>query len=325
MAGLDGPLLTLGAMLAGCMSSVGLSAIVGFQTFLYFRIFHGDTRPYKILVAWIWITDAGHTIAVCTTIWQYVVLSFTNSAKLEQIVPAYPVNVLITVIATLNANLFYTWRIHKMSKRNWWLTTPMYILCFARTVLGLFTAIEMFMTKRWDVMAAKFSVALVSAWAVSAATDVIISAARYYYLHDFSQGYMATKEMVDAVVIFTINDGILTCATVIAAIACFLAMPRNFVYIGLYFNLTKLFSNSVLATLNLRSWYRHRLDRPMGIPLTRPTRATLQMPSSTDKSLHASEMQDNPGPMEVFVDQQVEYNVAVDKYMEGRGDSHSRS
>lgn len=52
------------------------------------------------------------------------------------------VNIVVTIIATLNANLcvfrnwispppanelnpsFYTWRIHKMSKQNWWITGP---------------------------------------------------------------------------------------------------------------------------------------------------------------------------------------------------------
>jgi hypothetical protein len=66
--------------------------------------------------------------------------------------------------------------------------------------------------------------------AVSAATDIAISAARYYFLNNLKQGYSAwvisiaifscptltclvvrTQEMVDAVVVFTINDGLLSC------------------------------------------------------------------------------------------------------------------
>lgn len=67
----------------------------------------------------------------------------------------------------------------------------------------------------------------------SAVTDIVISAARYYYLRELKQGYVQcatlavrttpfevnfvverTQEVVDAVVIFTINDGLLTSALV---------------------------------------------------------------------------------------------------------------
>ncbi|KAJ7269241.1 hypothetical protein B0H12DRAFT_28643 [Mycena haematopus] len=235
------------------MVAVGLSAIVGFQTFLYFQIFPTDTRPYKFLVAWIWLTDTGHTIAICMTIWQYAIQNFTNPSILLEIVSALPVNIVFTLISTLNANLYYAWRIHKMSKYDWWLTGPICLLCMARTGLGLYIAIEMTIIKTWANMAAHFKGTVVGAMAVSVATDIVISAARYYQLRDLKQGYMATQEMVDAVVIFTVNDGILTCATLTAAIACFLAMPQNFVWIGLYITVAKLFSNSILATLNLRN------------------------------------------------------------------------
>ncbi|KAJ6534280.1 hypothetical protein B0H19DRAFT_1271997 [Mycena capillaripes] len=55
---LDSLNLTLRAFIAGGMTSVGLSAVGGFQTLLYFRIFSNDNRS---LVAWFWITDTGHT------------------------------------------------------------------------------------------------------------------------------------------------------------------------------------------------------------------------------------------------------------------------
>ncbi|KAJ6543992.1 hypothetical protein B0H19DRAFT_1238563 [Mycena capillaripes] len=318
--------LTLGAFIAGCMVSIGLSAIVGIQTFLYFRLFPMDTLPFKLLVAWVWITDAGHTIAVCTVIWQYGVSNFNNPAKLLEIAPAYPANVILTIIATLNANLFYAWRIHKMSKFNWWFTGPICALCLARTGLGLVNATELYISKTWAIFASQFRAHMISVWAVSAATDIVISAARYYYLRDLKQGYMAKQEMVDAVVVFTINDGLLTCATVITCIACFLAMPTNFVWLSIFFILSKLFANSVLATLNLRNWYRHR-HRPMGIPLTRhqAARNTIQMGGAGGKGLQSSDTNDMAATMEVFVDQQVEYNVPVGKYKEDSRDAHFRS
>ncbi|KAJ6549910.1 hypothetical protein B0H19DRAFT_1264797 [Mycena capillaripes] len=198
--------------------------------------------------------------------------------------------------------------------RNWWITGPIIILCLTRTAMGLFGAAEMLMTKTWHNIEENFEVPVVSSWAVSAATDVVISAARYYYLRELKQGYMSQPEMMDAVVIFTMNDGLLTCAAVIATIICFLSMHHNFVWVGIYFNLAKLFSNSVLATLNFRNLYRHR-NRPMGFPLTRQqaTRNTLQFSPTVNKSLQPNDTHDMPPTMHVFVDQEVEYNAPSGK------------
>ncbi|KAF7337678.1 hypothetical protein MSAN_02241300 [Mycena sanguinolenta] len=308
----DGITLTLGAFVAGAMAAVALSAIVGFQTFLYFQIFPQDTLRYKLLVAWTWFTDTGHTISYCIIIWQYAVLNFANPEILLEILSGFPVLVVFTSVATLNANVFYAWRIHKMSKYNWWLTGPICFLCVARTGLGLFSAVELAMHKTWLALV-PIKPAIVSAMAISVATDLVISAARYYYLHDLKQGYMATQEMVDGVVIFTINDGILTCATFSAAIACFLGMPSNFVWVALYGTVAKLYSNSVLATLNLRNWYRHR-HRPMGIRLTRqPVHCnTFQIDSGASK-IQSSDMHELPTTMEVFMEQQVECTAPVEK------------
>ncbi|KAF7328719.1 hypothetical protein MVEN_02500500 [Mycena venus] len=326
---LDGIPLTIGALVCGAMVSIGLSAVVGFQTFLYFQLFPMDTLLYKTLVAWIWITDAGHTIAVCATVWEYVVLNFDNPAKLLEIAPGYPIHIILTVIATMNANLFYTWRIHRMSKQNWWISGPICMLCLTRTgpggiIHGLRNA-SLLISKKWDIVAANFKVVEICGWAVSGITDIVISTTRYYYLRDLKQGYMTTREMVDAVVIFTINDGLSTCAVVITVIICFMTMENNFIYIAVFFVLAKLFANSLLTTLNLRNWYRHR-HRPMGISINRhhPARNTIQMAPPADKSMQSSDMTDMPATMEVFVDQQVEYNVPVGKYNENSGDPHSQ-
>ncbi|KAF7360836.1 hypothetical protein MSAN_01113000 [Mycena sanguinolenta] len=240
MATLDSIPLTLGALVGGGLAAVGLSAIVGFQTILYFQLFPMDTRLYKCWVAWIWMTDTGHTIVVCIIIWEYAVMNFNNPAKLLEIVPAYPPQIIFTVIATLNANAFYTWRIHKMSKCNWWITGLLSMLCGARTIIGLLVAIEISLskTKTWESIY-RFEAAEVASWTVSGATDIVISLARYYYLRELKQGYMATQEMVDAVVVFTINDGLLTCATILTVIACSLGMRQNFVWIGVFFILAK--------------------------------------------------------------------------------------
>ncbi|KAF5384025.1 hypothetical protein D9757_006942 [Collybiopsis confluens] len=215
----------------------------------------------------------------------------------------------------MSVNTFYGWRIHKLSKRNWWLTGPIFGLSIARLALGLASTIEMIVLGTFPKFAAHFKIVFTAGLVLSALTDVVISCARYYYLRNLKEGYSATQEVVDAVVVFTINDGILTCAVVIVTV--WMVMPNNFVYLGLYFCISKLYSNSALATLNLRNWYRHR-PRPLGLSMLRTTASTrlhngdvpvanqiLPSPTMRKPALSGND----PDRMEVFIDRRVEYNV----------------
>jgi len=267
----DGVSLTIGAALAGGMVAVALSAVVGFQTFLYFRIFPSDSPHYKLLVTWLWVSDFAHTVMICVSVWLYTVVNFTNPEVVHRIFPTVALTVTLTAFTTLSVNGFYGHRIYKLSKKNWWITGPILFLSVARVAMGLATTVEMMKEKEFPLFAQKFKILFTSGLVLSAFTDVLVSAARYYYLRNLKDGYLTSREMVDTVVVFTINDGALTCIVVVASIICWLSMS-NLVYLGIYFTIAKLYSNSVLSTLNLRNWYRHRYDlprRPRGIIMAR--------------------------------------------------------
>ncbi|KAF7288438.1 hypothetical protein HMN09_01396500 [Mycena chlorophos] len=252
---------TIGALYAGSLASVALSAVLAIQTLLYFMFFSADNIRFKGIVGWVWASDTAHTISVAVAIWQYGVLNFSQPQYLLDIAPALSATVALTGITTLNSNVFYGWRIHRMSKGNLKLTIPIGLLAVTRIVMVIFLSVEMILCETWALISLRFKPMLVAALGISAATDIMLAATRYFFLRELKQGYMGVPEMVDAVVIFTINDGLLTCTIVVAAIICFALMPQNYIWVGIYLTLSKLYSNSILVTLNLRNWYRHK-NRP---------------------------------------------------------------
>ncbi|KAJ7026274.1 hypothetical protein C8F04DRAFT_1268185 [Mycena alexandri] len=319
---------TLGAALAGSMIAVGLSAVLGFQTFLYFQIFPSDAHQYKFLHGFGTadtrisrfsdehkaprIADAVHTALVCTGVWQYIILNFAHPEIVENIFPVIAITVAMTAVITLSAVLsivrvglaFGTLKFINVD-------SPDSVL-FRRKA----TTTEMLLSKTFPAFAARFKILFTSGLAISAITDVIVSGARYYFLRNLRQGYSMPHEAVDAVVVFTINDGCLTCAVVIVSIVCWLSMPHNFVYLGIYFTIAKFYANSVLATLNLRNWYRHRyiVSRPIGLSTKHPLHvngghdSNLVSPGTNSNLLgHPVQSADVPPKMQVFVDHQVEY------------------
>ncbi|KAI0308399.1 hypothetical protein OF83DRAFT_1180908 [Amylostereum chailletii] len=101
------------------------------------------------------------------------------------------------------------------------------LLSVARVGLAFTTTVEMFKTGTFPEFASKFKILFTSGLFLSAITDVLVSVARYYYLRNLKQGYSQTQEVVDSVVVYTINDGLLTCAVVIASIVCVRILCRQ--------------------------------------------------------------------------------------------------
>ncbi|KAJ3898816.1 hypothetical protein F5879DRAFT_1005608 [Lentinula edodes] len=238
---------TLGSAFAGCMVAVGLSAVLGFQVFLYFRIFPSDALQYKVLVGWIWVLDVVHTVLLCTTMWRYLIVNFGNVVALEEIFPTAAVEISMTAITTLTVNGFYSWRIYKMSRHNWWLIGPIALLsvsqvgmsiynvtlfpiccqCSCRSGFSFTSTVGFISTDTIDDIPHKIQIVFIASLAASAASDILISVARYYYLRNFKQGHGPIREIVDATLVFTINDGFLSCVVAIATVVCVRLLHLN--------------------------------------------------------------------------------------------------
>ncbi|KAJ3771057.1 hypothetical protein FB446DRAFT_704955 [Lentinula raphanica] len=279
------------------MSSDAFSRI----TFLYFRIFASDALRYKLLVGWIWATDVVHTVLVCTSVWQYLILCYLPKyhSEFRLTVSTVAITIATTAVVTLSVNRFS----YLSSELDLLSCSEIYV----SPLITQATTVEMLITKTFPEFATKFKILFTSGLFVSAVTDVIISVARYYYLRNLKQGYLPTQEVVDTVVLTIFNDTVplitlmTLSAVVIASIGFWLGMPHNFVYLGIYFTISKFYSNSVLAILNLRNWYRHQYtwNRPYGLSMIRTMnndgsrthahdRATSMIPSSSGSpSKHA--------------------------------------
>ncbi|KAJ7467439.1 hypothetical protein B0H11DRAFT_2239444 [Mycena galericulata] len=269
--------LTIGAALAGCFLAVGLSAVLGFQTFLYFHIFPNDSSRYKFLVAWIWLVDSAHTVLICMGVWHYAIDNFGNPAATATIYPGFALNNIMTTSVTFSVNLVANLQIlfveDSQVKQGQSVVYDSYcadalpfvqyyrlqyaqaLLCLARLSVSYSTSIEMFRAKTFHTFLAQSKSVLISSLSVSASTELAIAGSRWYFLRRLRGGYLTSHEAVDAVLVFTVNDGI---AVILIAGACFLSMPHYWVFTAVFFSIAKMSGNSLLATLNLRNWYRHR-------------------------------------------------------------------
>ncbi|KAL0961182.1 hypothetical protein HGRIS_006154 [Hohenbuehelia grisea] len=89
--------------------------------------------------------------------------------------------------------------------------------------------------------------------AVGVVTDVLIAISLCYFLRSFRTGHRASDTLVNTLSRYAVNTGALTSAVSLSTVVLYNAMPNdNFIFVGLYFVLSKLYSVSFLATLNTR-------------------------------------------------------------------------
>ncbi|KAF8968560.1 hypothetical protein BDZ97DRAFT_1727027 [Flammula alnicola] len=129
------------------------------------------------------------------------------------------------------------------------------------------------------------SAMLYASFGAAVVADTTIAVSLCTLLIRSRTGFKETDSIVTKLMAFSINTGLLTS---IAAIACFVTYaiwPQRFIFLGIYFALSKLYVNSLLASLNARSALRGNsyevTTMPTGIstPIAFPTK---QLSTSRD-------------------------------------------
>ncbi|KAG8218151.1 hypothetical protein J3R82DRAFT_3693 [Butyriboletus roseoflavus] len=92
--------------------------------------------------------------------------------------------------------------------------------------------------------------------AVAAAGDVLIAAFLCSLLQMSRTGFRRSDTMINKLIVFSINTGLLTSICAVASLISIAAWPTTFIYIAFYFCLGRLYCNSLLATLNARKGLR---------------------------------------------------------------------
>ncbi|KAG6835281.1 hypothetical protein H0H93_003168 [Arthromyces matolae] len=91
---------------------------------------------------------------------------------------------------------------------------------------------------------------------VAVAGDVVIAGALCFFLHRSRTGFKKSNTMITKLILFAVSAGVLTSICCIACLIAILVWPSTLIYVGFYFLLGKLYTNSLLATLNARQYIR---------------------------------------------------------------------
>ncbi|KAJ3788214.1 hypothetical protein GGU10DRAFT_373242 [Lentinula aff. detonsa] len=283
---------TFGSLLLGGLVASTLTGILLTQGLLYSKS-NTDPSYIRAMVAVILILDMSHSVTLFMGLWTWFIRFRENDGAVFMIpvwvallafykfplmngVRSIAVSVVITALTTIIAHAFFAWRIFKLSKKNYWLLFPIAIpaiLAFSEhsilpttsnfsdipSVFACVSQADMIHLDSFQLFRDRSSWVFTAGLALSSAVDVMITAMMMILLRQSRTKSLSLDAVIDSLFVLTLENGAITSLAALTCMVLWLTMD-NFIFLGLYFIIGKLYGNSILAVLNYRKHLSQKRD-----------------------------------------------------------------
>ncbi|KAJ7050329.1 hypothetical protein C8F01DRAFT_1264212 [Mycena amicta] len=251
---------TIGALLVGTLCSYILYGITNTQLYLYFGRFPDDKIGLKLLVCVVWLFETAHVVCIGHVMYTYAVLEYGNPFSLLGKVPvSLAVSIVLGAIITAFVQGFFAFRIWTLAPNYAvrlipiliWISAFVYLLAsFADTSLAI-KAVNI------PTFIQQYSWLLLGPWIINLVNDNTITVSLVVLLlMSRKRGIDKTTALVDKLIKWTIETGMITSIFSILNLAFYQKERGNFIWVGIQIVKARLFANSLLASLNSRQVLR---------------------------------------------------------------------
>ncbi|TFL03984.1 hypothetical protein BDV98DRAFT_581032 [Pterulicium gracile] len=277
---------TYGVFLVGIVIAVFLYGITCLQTYFYYISFPRDRASMKYLVVLVLVLDTAHILAVCHTLFHYLITCFGKPERLDETIWStfsFQASIALNVTTAFIVQSFFTERIYRLSspKTRIWFSGLVAVSVVAHFAFGigenlvpyycqplvsnkddacLAAVVRFFKIPRMTQLHSESFVPIM--FAVSAIlSDILVAGALCVLLDNSRTGIRTTDNLLNQLILYAVNRCVLTTAVAIAEVVCFKYVKHPYWALALDVIIGKLYTNSFLASLNSRQ--RHA-DRGMG-------------------------------------------------------------
>ncbi|KAI0648722.1 hypothetical protein C8Q79DRAFT_1007296 [Trametes meyenii] len=222
-----------GALLLGSFAGLILYGLTLHQSYRYFRLYPDDAVLVKTFVISILVIETVHTVACIHSSYWYLVTNYFNP------------------LALLGGVCFFARRVYLISRKYRLLVAVAVTLSVV--ALGFASAstaeavvkitFEGFEHVTW-LDSIGFGAIVIS--------DVLTTSVLIIVLKRSRTGIRRTDHIVDSLILYAVNTGLLTGIFNMLSLFFALVAPTNMIYIGVSIVATKVYANSLLAVLNTR-------------------------------------------------------------------------
>ncbi|KAJ3908347.1 hypothetical protein F5879DRAFT_937770 [Lentinula edodes] len=247
---------TMGAMFIGVLFAAVLYGAACIQTWYYY-IHQKDRWPLRFLVAAVMIVDTLHQALIAHTVYTYLITNFGNAPELLNTVWSLLAEVLVNGFTAVFVQSFLAHRVWQLSNGNIWISVPAFLLVAAEFVsVFVFGVIGLTRVHTFVELSDILKGLSITVNVLAAVADTYIAGLLTLLLHTSRTGFQRSDSIINKLIIFSINTGALTSLCAIASMLSILLAPATFIYISFFFCMGRLYANSLLATLNIRTLIR---------------------------------------------------------------------
>lgn len=253
-----GPLdTTLGAILIGSIVSMFFFGIVTLQAHQYFTSFPDDRWRMKALVGAVWILELAHTTVVGYTTYHTTITLYGEPQRVARLAEL-GIIIIIGGLITLCTQSFFALRLYTILPKPYYCIGALCIFFSAARYAGsLFLAYQVITTASVTLYQTQWKWLITTLLTGGAALDLFIAVSTFsYLLKKRKTVFQRSRRLIDYLIAYSIRTGLLTSVTAAVMLICFQLMPSNFVWVGIYIFLGKLYSNSLYSALNSRKKLR---------------------------------------------------------------------
>ncbi|PPR01802.1 hypothetical protein CVT24_001698 [Panaeolus cyanescens] len=255
---------TLGALTIGVLFSSVLFGVVIVQMYLYFTTFPRDHRLLKGLVTSVMIMETAHLANMIHVLYTFNIMEYGDPAELGGPAPlSLFIAMILSVIIGTAVQTFFAYRI-KLVSGKWGIT----IVCWLMTVVRMGTCLALIvrgfqLPNLYEFAHEDDTKSLATSMlSISAGCDIVITGTLCFYLRSQrSDAMKRTARTIDSIIAWSIPTGLANGVAEVTLAICFVCMPTNFIWLGVFTIVARVYSNSLLASLNTCSVVRaHHLS-----------------------------------------------------------------
>ncbi|KAJ3019071.1 hypothetical protein NUW54_g177 [Trametes sanguinea] len=290
---------TFGALLIGSFFGCFLYGLTLRQAFAYFKGYADDPKPLKILVSWVLLLE---TLTLALTVhacYFYLVSSFWNPHELQKSIWSLSVRFpscllyckIVLGVTMASSQSYFARRVWILGHRFRLIVAATLVLCVVE--LGFLTAgtVKAFVSPEFTLFARyTWLVSIGSTLAVVA--DFALTVLLVYILHQSRTGLKRTDSMLDVMILYTVNTGLITGVLNLGCLILAFVLPSDLYYAGVGIPGNRTYAICLLAALNARKSLREQgriASTSLSIPAT-----SLQWDRRTRTRTHTSKVLSSP-------------------------------
>ncbi|KAF9461469.1 hypothetical protein BDZ94DRAFT_1310611 [Collybia nuda] len=200
---------TFGTFLIGVVVSATLFGMICIQTFSYFQNYGTDNSRVKLFVSALFVFGGLHSALSTHAIYYYTIINYRNPIALLDSI--WSLTTILQLSGTIRfvVHIFFIRRVYYVSRKNLPLAVVVFILALAHCGTTIVLTYRAFRSPHFYTIPQLIPY-MNAALSLSMAADIIIAGSLSYFLHKTRSGIKKTDTMINKLIIYAVNNGILT-------------------------------------------------------------------------------------------------------------------